>query len=258
MDNLYHLILSESDSISPLSGSQLISQKVSELVVQANPFGQSFNLINHNYTFGETVLNNWPSDTKLTFADDDVAGNLWLGQRLTTELNLGPGLPGNPVAYAFNTSVGYNITWRVWDTAAVYYAIRGLDDVYSYNFTSGTVFAEPDTNTTWNFNETHLSTTGADEQNALIFSEGGIGNASLAQRLESILLWQPGEDVPEELRREVGCGNGTGTIGSNGTTSGTSVTSASPTLVFEGGAMRVSCDYRVLGVIASTMLAFFG
>lgn len=254
MDNLYHLIISQPDSISRLSGFQLISQKVTEMVVQADPSGQSFNLINHNYTFAETVLNNWPSTTKLTFVDDGVAGDVNIGQRLTSQLDLGPGQPGNPVAYAFNTSVGYNITWRVWDATAMYYAVRGLDDVYSYNFTSGTVIAQTNTNTTWDFNQTHYSATGVDEQNALIFNKNGIGNASFAERLENLLLWQPGEAIPSDLRREVGCENGTDTGGNNGTVTGTG--SASAPTAFEGVGIRVSGVYGIFGGMASTIFTF--
>jgi hypothetical protein len=194
-DNLYHLLLSEPDTISPLSGSALISQSVAELAIQAAAFGESFNLYNHNATFAETVLNNWPSDVNLTLIGSNIGSKTYFGARLTTELDLSV----NPVAYAFNKSVGYNVTHKTWDATALYYAVRGLDDVYAFNFTHGVVVADSKATTSWNFESNST------RQNAVVWSEDGIGNVTFAERLEDILLWQPGEAIPENLRRFVGC-----------------------------------------------------
>jgi len=196
MDNLYRLILSGPDSISPLSGMQLITRKVYEMAVQANAYGESFNRDNHNTTFAQIVLNSWPSSVKLTFIGDNIGNNVKFGAKLTTELDLAT----NPVAYAFNKSVGYNVTHSTWDATAMYYAIRGLDDVYAYNFTSGSVVADSDALTAWNVSNTATST-----QNAVVFKNGGIGNDSLSERLESILLWQPGTPIPSALTAIAGC-----------------------------------------------------
>ena len=199
-DNIYHLFISEADDISPLSGYDLITSKVSELVVQAAAYGESFNLYNHNATFAETVIDAWPETIPLTLVGSNIGGQTFFGARLTTELDLAV----NPVAYAFNKSIGYNVTHKTWDATAMYYAIRGLDDVYAFNFTSGRVEADADADTTWvAANETL--------QNALIWKEGGIGNASFAERLEDILLWQPGEVIPTNLRGLLTCVNGTNT-----------------------------------------------
>lgn len=226
MDNLYHLLLSSPDAISPLTGLQLITNKVYELAVQANAFGASFNLYNHNTTFAETVLNNWPSSVKLTFIGSNIGRNVQFGAELTTQLDL----TVNPVAYAFNKSVGYNVTHATWDATAMYYAIRGLDDVYAYNFTSGSVVADSTAGIIFNTSNTAVSS-----QNSVIFKQGGIGNNSFAARLEDMLLWQPGDPVPSSLAVITACpaSNSTTAATGTGTVSGSS---AAPTIVYTGTA----------------------
>jgi hypothetical protein len=244
MDNLYRLILSGPDAISPLSGIELITTKVYEMAVQANAYGESFNLDNHNTTFAETVLNSWPSTVKLTFVGDNIGNNVQFGAKLTTQLDLAT----NPVAYAFNTSVGYNVTHSTWDATAMYYAIRGLDDVYAFNFTSGSVVADSNALTIWNTSNTAIST-----QNAVIFKNNGIGNDSLSERLENILLWQPGTPIPSALTAVAKC------PASNTTVShATSTLVASPTTAtFTGGVERTSFSLSFSVVIFGVAMLLY-
>ena len=108
-DSLYLLFDSKPDAISPLTGLELIKEKVTELVVQAAGTGTSYNIARHNPLYPTHVLNQWP--TKLTFVPGFIGSTVWWGDRLTTELDL----QKNPVAWAFNTTIGYNKKHQSWD-----------------------------------------------------------------------------------------------------------------------------------------------
>jgi len=96
-------------------------------------------------------------------------------------------LQKNPVAWSFNTTIGYNMTQASWDPTAMYYAVRGLDDVYVYNKTGGSVFLMPNGTAIWRDN-----VTAAAPQNWVNLK---ISNVTFAERLEEILLWQPGSTI---------------------------------------------------------------
>lgn len=108
-DNLYDLLLSQPDHISPLSGLDLVKKKVAELVVQGNPEGLSFNFAEHPSLYAMYVLTHWPG--LLTFVPDAIGSRIWTGARLTTETDIAK----NPVAYAFATAIGVNLTHQSWD-----------------------------------------------------------------------------------------------------------------------------------------------
>lgn len=193
-DNLYHLLQSGPDEISPRTGAELLATKVRELVVQAGETGRSYNTAGpHNATFAAAVLNWWPA--KLTFASDDVAERTRVGSRLTTELDVAT----NPVGYALRTNIGYNQTHYAWDAVAVYYAVCGLDDVFAWKYPGGgRVTLNGSAFATWQ-NATDATTNGTGGgktgglQNSLAFR---IANTTFADRLESTLMWEPGNRVP--------------------------------------------------------------
>jgi hypothetical protein len=176
-------------------------------------------------------LNGWPSTVKLTFVGDNIGNNVKFGAKLTTQLSLAT----NPVAYAFNKSVGYNVTHSTWDATAMYYAIRGLDDVYAYNFTTGSVIADSNALTTWN-----VSNTATSAQNAIVFKNGGIGNDSLADRLESILLWQPGTPIPNALVAVSKCSVSNATVPTATGASTATITPSATAFSYTGDALRVT------------------
>ncbi|KAI1392518.1 uncharacterized protein F4822DRAFT_391297 [Hypoxylon trugodes] len=184
-DNLYHLLHSGPDSISPLTGAELLTSKVAELVVQANDVGYSYNTDYHNATFAQYVLNWWPGN--LTFASDDVGENTLIGSRITTELNV----TTNPVGYALRKNIGYGETHYVWDAVAVYYAVCGLDDVFSWKYPAGGhVRLNGSAYATWE----NGTGKGTGLQNSIEFR---VPNTTFAERLEDTLLWEPGQRVPE-------------------------------------------------------------
>ncbi|KAI1104021.1 hypothetical protein F4804DRAFT_308406 [Jackrogersella minutella] len=184
-DNMYHLMQSGPDTISPYTGAELLKSKVRELVVQANDVGFSYNTDAHNATFAEVVLNWWPG--KLTFASDDVGENTVIGSRITTELDV----TKNPIGYALRANIGYNQTHYVWDAVALYYAVCGLDDVFDWKYkTGGRVRLNGSAYATWETNST-----GPSLQNSIEFK---VPNTTFAARLENTLLWEPGQDIPRE------------------------------------------------------------
>ncbi|CAK7265132.1 hypothetical protein SEPCBS57363_001423 [Sporothrix epigloea] len=193
--NLYALMESPADSYSPLNGTELIRAKVAELAVQAAANGKSYNLYSDKPLDAEFVVDAWPADVPLTYIGSNIGGNVRFGARLTTELNL----TVNPVAYTFNHSVGYNLSYKSWDATAMYYAVRGLDDVYALNFTSGHDVADANATTHWVTSGYNSS------ENGVIFAANGIGNASFAARLEDMLLWQPGDAIPASLTKMAQC-----------------------------------------------------
>lgn len=186
---------SPADAYSPLNGTELIIAKVAELAVQAYAIGSSYNLYSKDPTYAEIIIDSWPADVPLTYIGSNIGGNTYFGARLTTELNL----TYNPVAYAFNHSAGYNKTHKTWDATALYYAVRGLDDVYAFNFTEGHDMADASATTSWNYTGYNAS------ENGVIFAANGIGNVSFAERLEDILLWQPGDAIPSKLAKIAVC-----------------------------------------------------
>lgn len=108
-ENLRSLLKSSADDISPLTGSQLVERKVTELVVQGNPTGQSFNFHRYDPSAAIFVLTNWPGT--VTFVPDAVGDRVWVGKRLTTEMDP----VNNPVSYAFATAIGIGIAHQAWD-----------------------------------------------------------------------------------------------------------------------------------------------
>ncbi|KAI1803426.1 hypothetical protein F4811DRAFT_341988 [Daldinia bambusicola] len=183
-DNVFHLLNSGPDQISPYTGAELLASKVRELVVQANDVGYSFNTNMHNETFAQKVLNWWPG--KLTFAWDGVGENTVLGTRITTELDV----TKNPLGYALRANIGYGQKFSVWDATAVYYAVCGLDDVFRWKYPhGGRVSVNASAFATWE-NGTAAK---PGLQNSLEFK---VPNTTFSARLENTLLWEPGQRIP--------------------------------------------------------------
>lgn len=195
-DNTYHLLLSQPDKISPLSGPELVKKKVVEHVVQGNPNGTSFNFEGNNPVYAQYVLSHWPG--VITYVPDAIGSTVYFGSRLTTELNI----TSNPVAYAAATSIGVGNVHQSWDcksqrttsglkllltsgfrtATAMYYAVRSLDDVYRFETTKGeTTFPENET-AVWD----HSSPSRLQRSIGL-----SVKNATFAARLEKLLLSKP-------------------------------------------------------------------
>lgn len=182
-DNMYHLLNSGPDQISPRTGAELLSSKVRELVVQGDEVGRSYNTGLHNATFAQAVLNWWPR--RLVFVS---GGGARVGRRITTE----PDAAANPVAYALRANIGYNQTHYAWDAVAVYYAVCGLDDAFAWKYPAGgRVALNGSAWATWE----NATADRPGLQNAVEFAAP---NTTIAARLEDTLLWEPGDRVPAD------------------------------------------------------------
>ncbi|KAI1760296.1 hypothetical protein GGR53DRAFT_92402 [Hypoxylon sp. FL1150] len=183
--NLFQLMSSGADAISPLTGAELLAAKVRELVVQANEVGSSYNTGAQDPGYAQAVLNWWPG--RLTFVPDEVGGNTVIGRRVTTQLNPA----ANPLGYALRANIGYGAAHPVWDAVAVYYAACGLDDVFRRKYArGGRATLDAAATATW---EDAPEGAEAGLQNAIRFA---VPNTTFAERLEGILLWEPGRPVP--------------------------------------------------------------
>ncbi|KAK3490263.1 Inosine/uridine-preferring nucleoside hydrolase domain-containing protein [Neurospora hispaniola] len=150
LDNLSLLLDSKPDSLSPLTGRQLISQKVAELVVMGGryPEGRSWNFFgsdpdspHHNGGRGlglgpkgtANVVNNWPTLQKdgwkgrVVYVSDEVGGNVLTGAELVKK-----GPKGDPVGRAYGY-YAYGEARPSWDPVAVLYAIDGLGELFKYD-----------------------------------------------------------------------------------------------------------------------------
>lgn len=187
------------------------------------------------------MLNNWQK--ALTFVPGYVGRNIRMGAKLATQLSP----ETNPVAFVWNATIGAGNDDGSWDPAAIYYAIRGLDDVYHYNKTGGAVTIHPNGTSTWDDKAKP-----AGKQNWVDLT---MSNVTFAKRLEDILLWEPSKPKPTGLMKcSYSAGNGT----TNGSTSApTGSTSPSDQDLFYGAAANLGVGKSVwVGAVAVLAAVF--
>lgn len=124
MKNLADLLKSSPDSISDLSGEELVSRKVAQLVVMGGGYPSNegdFNLTSgpgKNSADAQLIIEAWP--TEIVFTPGNVCGDVLSGQPLTAPET-------NPVARAYELFFGRSGRGRAsWDLCAALYAVRGL------------------------------------------------------------------------------------------------------------------------------------
>jgi inosine-uridine nucleoside N-ribohydrolase len=121
------LLLSAPDSISPVSGRDLIKQKVYQLVSMGTeaPAGYEWN-IRISPDAAQLVANEWP--TKVVYSGFEIGKAIMTGERLMTETQ------NNPVRVAFETNPMVDSLTKnrhSWDQTAVLYAVRGARDYWT-------------------------------------------------------------------------------------------------------------------------------
>ncbi len=129
LTNLSALLDSEPDAESPLSGKDLVSQKVRRLVSMAGKFpeGREFNVYIDS-TAAEKVFSQWP--TEVIFSGFEI------GQKVITGLPLinDPSVD-TPVKAAYAKALPHwksdSLGRNSWDQTAVLVAIKGADPYYS-------------------------------------------------------------------------------------------------------------------------------
>jgi inosine-uridine nucleoside N-ribohydrolase len=151
LNNLRDLLLSEPDSISKLSGRELVAQKVKELSAMGGAFPNGWE---YNFSFAgmhrttEYVLEHWPSDVPIVMSGVEIGLAIVSGERYEADLADGPLRTG--LGLAFNA---LRVGRPSWDETAVLYAVRGLShdgEEYWTTVSEGSISINPlSGDTTW-------------------------------------------------------------------------------------------------------------
>jgi len=143
MNQLSALLDSAPDAISPLTGQQLVAQKVKELVVMGGTYPNGADYFNFYFdkASAKNVIDNWPG--RIVFSGEGASvGTGW-------QLDHSP--DASPVKKAFRDFLGCDAspscTRPSWDEVAVYAAVRKNDGVFA-EIGPGTVTYTPSNDST--------------------------------------------------------------------------------------------------------------
>ncbi|PHH59989.1 hypothetical protein CDD81_2223 [Ophiocordyceps australis] len=127
LDNLSRMLLSMPDSISAMSGRELVAAKVGELVVMGGqyPSGHEYNFAKYNATAAAHVIGAWPSC--ITFSGFEIGQVVLSGGGLMLR-----GPEGDPVKAAYRWFNGQGNAHGSWDPLTMLYAIEGLGQIFEY------------------------------------------------------------------------------------------------------------------------------
>ncbi|MEI7523263.1 MAG: nucleoside hydrolase [Mariniphaga sp.] len=138
LTNLNDLLLSGSDTFSPLSGKNLVQKKVKRLVSMAGKFpeGWEFN-VKEDSTSSKYVFENWP--TRILLSGFEIGEKIFTGKNLIKSNLKSPAKMAFKIAMSFSES---DKNGRMsWDQTAVLTAIQGPDENFSEIY--GKMIAEP-------------------------------------------------------------------------------------------------------------------
>lgn len=187
LSNLADLLKSEADHISHLSGSQLISAKVSELVVMGGqyPSGWEYNFGGIDPKSTADVVNYWPKNVKITYSGGELGGNVFSGQSFALRFS-----PDSPVLSAYQWYVGRGSTIREsWDPITTLYGILGLEWVSQLKIRPMLAYANEfgyNSINPANGSNAWVNDTGITNQHWLRLADG-VTNSSLARLLDDIM-----------------------------------------------------------------------
>lgn len=129
LTNMANLLESKPDQYSPLSGKELVKEKVKELVSMAGifPEGREFNVFKDSVAT-EKAFTNWP--TPVIFSGFEIGKQIKTGPRLVADKTL-----KSPVKDVFAQCMPMtkedNDGRMSWDQTAVLVAVRGAEPYYS-------------------------------------------------------------------------------------------------------------------------------
>jgi inosine-uridine nucleoside N-ribohydrolase len=145
LTNAANLLKSQPDSISPLSGEELISRKIKLFVSMAGHFpeGREFNIWCDSVS-SEYVFNEWPGE--IIFTGWEIGAELFTGLRLiATETE------NSPVKDVFRISIPMSEEdkpgRKSWDETAVLIAVYGPGKFF--NTVKGNILVNPDGSNGW-------------------------------------------------------------------------------------------------------------
>jgi|AGTN01.3.fsa_nt_gi Inosine-uridine nucleoside N-ribohydrolase len=147
MTNLANLLKTKGDTYSPLSGVELVRQKVKKWVAMAGHFpeGREFNVFIDSVS-SSYVFDNWP--TQILFSGFEIGMSILTGDKLIQSAS-----SGNPLSWAYKYNLAtYEktpVTKRMsWDQTAVLCAVRNPEN-YFYVCGSGKFTVKPDGYNYW-------------------------------------------------------------------------------------------------------------
>lgn len=129
LTNLKNLLQSKPDMLSPLSGKQLVSQKVKLLVSMAGKFpeGVEFNIA-RDFISAKYVYDNWP--TPVLFSGFEIGEKIFTGLPLIKN----DSIKNSPVKMVFSISIPKaaedSIGRKSWDETAVLVGVLGYEKWY--------------------------------------------------------------------------------------------------------------------------------
>jgi phosphodiesterase/alkaline phosphatase D-like protein len=125
-ENLSALLHSSPDAISPLSGRDLVSQKVQTLMIMGGryPSGSGENNLAGNPAAAQDVTSNWP--TRIVWSGTEVGDAVHTGNTISSTHP-----SSSPVRAAYEAFVGPNNWIYSYDLTAVYHAVRPGDPLLS-------------------------------------------------------------------------------------------------------------------------------
>ncbi|KAK5654473.1 hypothetical protein OQA88_7101 [Cercophora sp. LCS_1] len=147
LDNLSALLNSTGDRWSDLTGRELVSKKVKELVVMGGgyPTGHSYNFWGSNGSLSAHVINTW--EGRITFVGDDVGKHVLSGAPLMKDA---PETDPVRMAYIYYT---YYRAHSSWDPLAVMYAIHGAGGLFRFGNEYGYNHVEQNGSNRWVWDE---------------------------------------------------------------------------------------------------------
>jgi len=146
LTNMANLLASAPDSVSSLSGMELIKKKVKLLVTMGGKFpsGREFNIFN-DPAGSRNALENWP--TKVLFSGSEI------GEKIKTGLPLihDTAITGDPAKDVFSISIPLNPADSAgrmsWDETTVLVAVRGYEPYFDVR--EGKIRVADDGGNTW-------------------------------------------------------------------------------------------------------------
>jgi len=145
LTNLANLLKSLPDSLSPLSGEELVSKKVRLLVSMAGeyPKGREFNIYNDSVS-SEYVFNDWPG--KIIFTGGEIGSKIFTGLKLVNS-----DVRNSPVKDVFRISMPLTEEDKngrmSWDETAVLIAVYGTKGFF--DTVNGNIIINKDGSNSW-------------------------------------------------------------------------------------------------------------
>ncbi|MEP6466689.1 MAG: nucleoside hydrolase [Parafilimonas sp.] len=150
LTNLKNLLLSKADMFSPLTGDQLVKQKVKQMVSMAGKFpaGSEFN-INRDFNAAKFVYENWP--TPVLFSGFEIGEKIKCGLPLIHN----NAITNSPVKDVFTICISQaaedSAGRKSWDETAVLTGVLGYDKWFDVK-RGNIVINDKDGSNTWNDN----------------------------------------------------------------------------------------------------------